>query len=550
MVFRRWLLLAFYALLYLIPLNFRPLWIPDETRYAEIPREILSSSNWVVPHFLGLRYFEKPIFGYWVNAVSQWILGDSNFAVRFGQALATGLSALLIYWMGSRIWDDRRKAGAAVLIYLSCLLVYGVGTDAVLDSIFTFWVNAAMVSFYLTVMAQNSRDRLWGYVLLGVSCGFGFLTKGFIALAVPVVAAVPFMIQQKRFLELVRYGLIAVVVAAIVAIPWSLAVNHRDPDYWRYFFWIQNIKRFSGQQAQHTHAAWYYLPILVLGIMPWTGLAFSALRAGWQNLGERRNYLYLASWVIFPILFFSASRGKLPTYILPSFAPLAMLLASGLIDYINKGKTRAISFNAWLNVAFGAACAAYLAWSYYHKGGKVGYGPDDRDAFIIGVTIFLDWAVLGLLQLGRPSRRWFLAAFSPLPLALFFTQALPSSVVYSKLPAIFIHQHQAALENAHTLLSNDVGLAAGLAWELKRTNVDMFNDKGELRYGLSYPDAKGRYVDLADFPQWLQQARKQGSVALLLHTRHPDKTVPQMPRPDQLVERGDLTLMVYQAASP
>ena len=542
----KWALPLFFLLFYLLPLDQRPLWSPDENRYAEISREMVSTGDWVVPHFLGLRYFEKPIAGYWFNSISQQLFGDTNFAVRFASAAATGLSALLIVWFALQLWQCRRKAFLAGLIYLSLLIVYGIGTYSVLDAMVTLWLNAAMVSFYLIRQEGPLRTRVAGYLLFGLACGMGFLTKGFIALAVPVIVIVPYVIYQRRLLELLRFGPLAMVSAALLAAPWAIAVHLREPDYWHYFFWVEHIQRFAADNAQHKAPFWYYLPMGLLGTLPWLGLLPGALRKGWQDRKTSPETIYLLAWVVLPLLFFSVAKGKLLTYILPCFAPLAMLLAASAMDKLKEGKAQPFRLNAWLNGLFGLLCMGILAVLAFSPSHAV-YGTEDNSALAVAMVIFAGWALLGFIQLKDVSRRWTLSALCPMVLAVGLPWALPQSLIDSKLPERFIEANQTVLMDSSALLANDVGLASSLAWGTRRSEIQLFDSKGEVYYGLSYPDAKERYVTRADFPVWLAEARKNGQVALLLKTDK-DGSTGSLPPADETIVSHRLTLLVYHGA--
>ncbi len=164
-----WLPLLLFAI-YLLALGVRPLVMPDETRYAEISREMITSGDWVTPRLLGLRYFEKPVLDYWLNGLSQLLFSHTHFAVRFASALSAGLSALLVGLLATRISANHQTGYAAAAIYLSFVLVFTIGIFSVLDSMLTLFLCAAMMAFYDALQASNDHQRLLRYVLFGGCC--------------------------------------------------------------------------------------------------------------------------------------------------------------------------------------------------------------------------------------------------------------------------------------------------------------------------------------------------------------------------------------------
>ncbi|MEI2266989.1 lipid IV(A) 4-amino-4-deoxy-L-arabinosyltransferase [Erwinia sp. CGal63] len=541
------LLLALFGLYYLAPLEFRALWQPDESRYAEISREMVANGDWVVPHFFDLRYFEKPVAGYWINNLSQLIFGHTNFAVRFGAVFSITLTALLVYWLTLRIWRQRATALLASVIFLTSLLVYGVGSYAVLDPMIALWLTAAMCAYWLATEASTTAKKIAAWLLLGFACGMGFMTKGFLALAVPVIAILPWAIVQRRFKELVGFGGLAVVGAAIISAPWAIAIAQREPDFWRYFFWVEHIQRFAEENAQHKAPFWYYLPVLLCGCLPWLALLPGALRSGWRERRQSPGALYLLSWLVMPLLFFSIAKGKLPTYILPCFAPLAALMASEAVR-LAAINGRALRVNGWINLVFGLACTlavvGFLApWGLAkhpdfaaHEQLKVG----------LAAVIFLSWAACGLVTLSAPSQRWPWAAFAPLALALLVGAAIPDRIRDAKQPQAFIREMKSQIAPSRFVLANNPGLASGLAWELRRSDILLYQQPGEVQYGLSYPDAKGKFIAEADFAGWLQQHRREGSVTLMLvRSRDNENTDAEVPKADASYRRGRLVIYHY-----
>ena len=546
---KRWQALLWFALIpltYILPLPGRRLWLPDELRYGEIGREMLSGGSWISPHFLGLRYFEKPAGGLWINALGMGLFGDNNFGTRAGAVISTLLAAAIVCWLAMHIWRDRRTALLALAIYLSSFLVYAVGTYGSVDAAVTLWLVAAMAAFWVATEAKTRRDRIAGYLLLGIACGLGFMTKGFLALAVPVVAVLPFVIVERRWRQVLTYGPLAILSAALVSAPWAIAVWREQPDFWTYFFWVEHIQRFADSaHAQHKAPFWFYIPILLAGTLPWLALLPSSLSLGWTGRRKDPALIYLLGWVVMPFLFFSLAAGKLPTYILPCMAPLALLMARRATTI---GTDRLFVVNGWINLALGLGLAVttLILLSPWAIGLNSLYAPGESGKVAFAALALLVWGGIGWLSLRKPERRWHWAALCPVGVVLVVGIVLPQSVVTDKNPQWFIGQVSPELQGSRTILAYGPAWASAIAFTEKRDDVLIYNWPGEVAYGLGYPDSANRLVPAKDFASWLSTHRHEGNVSLIQPLAKPDQAVTLSPAPDRIVRQGRMALFWYK----
>jgi 4-amino-4-deoxy-L-arabinose transferase-like glycosyltransferase len=298
---------------------------PDESRYAQIPREMLDRGECVVPFLQGEPYLDKPPLMYWLVMLSYRVFGVSEMAARLVPAVAIHGTILLVYLLGRRSLGERAALFGAALLAVAPGFV-SVGRLLILDGLLTFCVTLSI----LAAFEASRGDRLrWSWWLLAAAAsGFGMLTKGPV---VELLLAPPLWLYL-RLTGGARIGPRAVLaflgVALAINLPWYLAICIRAPEFARHFFVEHNLMRFL-QPFDHIRPIWFYLPILLGGLFPGTLLLWGFVRfllSGDPDRATRRPpalgfFLLAGGWCV---TFFSLAGSKLPTYILPAYPLLAL----------------------------------------------------------------------------------------------------------------------------------------------------------------------------------------------------------------------------------
>jgi len=517
-------LVVLFLLVYILPLGTRPLITPDEMRYCEIPREMIQSGDWIVPHIDGVRYFEKPPLGYWLIAASLRAFGQNAWAARLPSALSVGVSTILVAALAFRFAGGRTAAGLAAVIFLTCFQVYALGTFNVLDSMFSACVTGAVTASYFWLQRTDERPRWPLLVVAGACCGLAFLTKGLLGLVLPALVIIPFAIWDGKWKAVFRAPWLPLLVAVAIGLPWCLAIAKREPDFWHYFLWVEHFQRFfTSKHGERVQPFWYLWVVLLLGTFPWNVLA-GAVGVGLRRLGLRDHFLrFLVCWAVVPFVFFELSKGKLGTYILPCYPPIALLIAVGLSRYVETvGQQLIATASAILaGVAVVAlalvpvvvllttghlpALATALAALRIPLAAGEPFAPGEVWKAGLGAGCLFAWAALLILAVRTKEPRRQLALYAAGPvLGLILTPVIcPASSYQRRMPERFL-QSQAARVSPDAILVCDHDMAYASCWLYRRNDVLLLHDAGELEYGLGYADSAGklltdrRFIDLVN----------------------------------------------------
>jgi len=303
---------------------------PDEGRYAEIAREMLLLKDWIIPHLNLLPYLEKPPLVYWLTALSFSWQGQSEWAARLPAAISALGGVFLAYGLGRALWGVR-TGWLSAMILATCGGYLALGRLVILDMPLTLFFNLGVGLGYLAL--SRERPGLWPWAYLALA--LGVLTKGPVVLVLAAGIWGGWCGLQGRPIirSWLRPGGAALLAA--VCLPWFFLVAQRYPDFLRFFILEQHLGRFLTKAIHHHQPVYFYLPVLLGFMLPWSWLLPWAL--GRERPGKDPHRLFLLIWAGAVLLFFSLSRGKLAPYILPSLLPLALLLGHSLAELERPG---------------------------------------------------------------------------------------------------------------------------------------------------------------------------------------------------------------------
>ena len=552
------LLLILFAFLFLIGLGSAPLIDPDEGRYAEIPREMLIRGDFVTPTLNYVKYFEKPPLLYWINAGSMALFGQQEFAARLPSALSGLFTVLLTYLAGRRLFN-RRTALVGALILGSCAAFLLLSRIILTDMLLTLCLSAALFSFLLAVRSSQ-RHRTNLYRLFFICCGLAVLTKGLIGIVLPGGIIFWYLLLARRWRLLKEIPWISgLLLFSLVTVPWFLLVSQTNPEFPHFFFIREHFQRYTSTIHKRSQPFWFFLPILLLTMLPWSFFLPGSLNKAWQQRqSDRGSTLFLLLWPLVIILFFSLSSSKLIPYILPTFPPLALLVANRITAHWHTRKPDFILAQATLAgilLLAGTALALLplMTWlpPFLHASGQTGR---DLAAILTGPT-----PVLTLHQTLLPG--CLLATFGLLLLWIIRTRSSLLLVgllccfgilLDLLLPWAFTHY------GAERLSSRSLAKAAMqyggpdtiLAQSGPRQGMNFYTgkrlitvgDADELTFGSSQGNQSGWFLSQEQFME-LWRSNRQVMIIIPRHEASRYDTVQQGLAPRTLADNGALLLL-------
>ncbi|MEN8179582.1 MAG: glycosyltransferase family 39 protein [Pseudomonadota bacterium] len=306
-----------------------PLFDLDEGAFSEATREMLINGDFISTTLDGQPRYDKPILIYWLQAVSVTLFGTNEFAFRLPSALAATFWTLTIFLFLRRIRDEQTGLAAAI-ITASAFEVSVMASAATADALLNLFITSSMLSIFLYWRERRQRWLLLSFALIGL----GFLTKGPVAVLIPLMVSFLFFAIKRELGSWFRlvFNPAGIAIFLLIAAPWYVAQTLKEGDaFIQGFFFKHNINRFQSPMEKHGGNLFYYIPIVLVAALPYTSLLVKSL-ARFRRFLQDDLSLFSLLWFGFVIIFFSLSGTKLPHYVLYGLSGLFLIMALNLSE--------------------------------------------------------------------------------------------------------------------------------------------------------------------------------------------------------------------------
>jgi 4-amino-4-deoxy-L-arabinose transferase-like glycosyltransferase len=488
--------------LFFILLGVHPLFVPDGGRYAEIAREMVTTGDYLTPHLNGIQYLEKPILFYWLESIAINIGGLNLWSLRSINGILALLGCLLNYFVGRQLYH--RQTGLLSAFILGTSALYFVMAHIInMDLSITIFLTASLYAFLLASQQPMGLARRWYCWGAASAAALAVLTKGLIGLAFPLIIISSWAILIGKWHMLKSFYLPSCLLLFLsMTAPWHLIIGLHHPEFFYFYFIIQHFLRYTTLIVGHYQPFWFFLPVLAIGFFPWVIFLPQTLIATLSLWPKRREYpieSFLLIWVLFIFLFFSFSKSKLISYILPIFPPLSLLTARYL-SYPSKhllGIRLGYVGCLLLTIAIGTVFNGYARHALL---------PDPASArFYLGLAttlLFIGILLANRYALHRPNKALMTTILTA---GLFLLTALAA------VPSIDTRTIQPLVITYHQYYQD-------LPFYLNR-RVSVVNWRNELYDGMQYQDATHWMIDESTFWQrWHRHQRVFAIMSLACYT--------------------------------
>jgi len=489
-----WLLWIALAAVWFATMPLRPLLDPDEGRYAEIPREMAATGDWITPRLDGLRYFEKPPLQYWATAAVYSVFGVSEWTARLWTVGLAFLCLPMVFAWTARLFGQ--AAGFAALATLAVSPYYELIAHLnLLDAGFAFWLSGAVFAFTLGQASPlgSPSERRW-MLLAWLGAALAVLSKGIVVGVLTGGTLVVYTVLERDLRTWRRlHVMLGLPLFLVVTVPWFLAVSARNPAFAEFFFIHEHFARFLTTVHKRAEPWWYFLTMLLIGALPWLAALPGACRRAWLEPAGNTQFKPLKFLLIFcliTLVFFSISESKLAPYILPMMPPLAALVGVQVASSSHFIRTVARVTAALLAVLAGG----FVVFADH----RFGFLPPTAIPWLIAATIAAAYGLIVTWKRGLPlgATAWATAAS-----AILGWQCLLSA--YTELPERSSYKLVMTVKpliGPQTELFSIGQYRETLSPYLQRT-LTLVDFEGELAFGLSQEPA-GALTTEAFLARW------------------------------------------------